>query len=114
MARKVVTIFEDDLTGKEVAQDDIHQVKFTVDGIDYLLEGASATTDKFYKALEPFTAAATRIGGRTQRGRAGKRSTAEQLDRIREWARENGYEVSDRGRIAGNVVEAYNAANGAN
>jgi hypothetical protein len=30
---------------------------------------------------------------------------------IREWARTNGYEVSERGRIAKNIVDAYDAAN---
>ena len=29
---------------------------------------------------------------------------------IREWARENGYDVSDRGRIPANVIDAYAAA----
>ncbi|WP_439111984.1 Lsr2 family DNA-binding protein [Gordonia alkanivorans] len=30
---------------------------------------------------------------------------------IREWARENGYDVSDRGRIPADVMDAYAAAN---
>ncbi|MSW71652.1 MAG: Lsr2 family protein, partial [Actinobacteria bacterium] len=29
---------------------------------------------------------------------------------IREWARKNGHTVSDRGRLSGRVVEAYEAA----
>ncbi|MBR7513023.1 Lsr2 family protein, partial [Mycobacterium tuberculosis] len=30
---------------------------------------------------------------------------------IREWARNNGYDVSDRGRIPADVADAYAAAN---
>lgn len=30
---------------------------------------------------------------------------------IRDWARTNGYDVSDRGRIPSDVMEAYAAAN---
>jgi hypothetical protein len=34
-----------------------------------------------------------------------------QLAKIREWARANGHQVSDRGRISIAVQEAYHAAN---
>ena len=30
---------------------------------------------------------------------------------VREWARANGHEVSDRGRISKSVMQAYQAAN---
>ena len=39
------------------------------------------------------------------------RSRTEDPAKVREWARANGYEVSDRGRIPANVMEAYEAAN---
>ena len=35
----------------------------------------------------------------------------EEMEKIRAWARENGHEVKDRGRIAKDVIEAYEAAN---
>nr|WP_330359970.1 histone-like nucleoid-structuring protein Lsr2 [Mycobacteroides abscessus] len=37
-------------------------------------------------------------------------ASKEQLAAIRQWARKNGYEVSDRGRIKAEVVEAFEAA----
>ena len=40
---------------------------------------------------------------------AGK--SPEEMEKIRTWARENGHEVKDRGRIAKDVIEAYEAAN---
>ena len=48
------------------------------------------------------------------RRRAGRTSAAAPKGtsnaRIREWARSNGYKVSDRGRISAEVVAAYEAA----
>ncbi|WP_377271878.1 histone-like nucleoid-structuring protein Lsr2 [Peterkaempfera sp. SMS 1(5)a] len=38
------------------------------------------------------------------------RPARDELDTIRTWARENGHEVADRGRIPRNVVDAYRAA----
>ena len=53
--------------------------------------------------------------GRADQRRAGRKPVARSskggLAEIRDWARANGYEVSDRGRIPGNVMEAYEAAN---
>jgi hypothetical protein len=38
------------------------------------------------------------------------RRDKEQLEAIRTWARENGYEVSNRGRIKAEIEQAYNEA----
>ena len=65
-------------------------------------------------ALAPFVSA----GRRTQRaGRAsgrssgGKRSTVNpEVAAIRAWASDNGYKVSERGRIPADIVDAYRAA----
>lgn len=35
----------------------------------------------------------------------------EEMEKIRTWARENGHEVKDRGRIAKDILDAYEAAN---
>jgi nucleoid-associated protein Lsr2 len=39
------------------------------------------------------------------------RSNREETAAIRQWARENGHQVNERGRIPKSVVEAYQAAN---
>lgn len=44
-----------------------------------------------------------------RRGNGGTRSK-EQTRAIRDWANSNGYEVSNRGRIPDQVVEAFEAA----
>jgi hypothetical protein len=69
--------------------------------------------DKMLKALRPFTTAARKAGGRrsgADRTTAGGADRA-QLAKMRQWARANGLEVSDRGRISATVQEAYQQAN---
>ena len=65
------------------------------------------------KALQPYTTAARTTGGRRSgTGRTTRRGADnDQLAKIREWARTNGHQVSDRGRISTAVQEAYHAAN---
>ena len=70
---------------------------------------------KLRDALAPYVGAARKAGGRG-RGRAARqtvvaekpaRSNRDQTAAIREWARANGHQVSDRGRISKSVIEAY-------
>ena len=35
----------------------------------------------------------------------------EQTHAVREWARKNGHEIGDKGRIPARILEAYNAGN---
>lgn len=44
--------------------------------------------------------------------RAGRRNNDTEVtaSAVREWARNNGHQVSDRGRVAAGLVEAYRAA----
>jgi hypothetical protein len=69
--------------------------------------------DKLVKALEPYTSGARKAAGRrTGPGRTtASGADRQQLAKIREWARGNGYQGSDRGRISAAVQKAYQAAN---
>ncbi len=53
-------------------------------------------------------AAPPRAVARPVRGAGGSQDTA----KIRAWAKENGYEVNDRGRVPADIREAYEKANG--
>lgn len=48
------------------------------------------------------------VAGATSNGTPAK--SPELIAAIRRWARENGYEVADKGRIAADIVSAYEAA----
>lgn len=63
----------------------------------------------FEMALAPYIDAGRRVrGAATHGGRTAGGPTAD-LNAIREWARANGHTVSNRGRIATSIIEAYNA-----
>ena len=115
MAKRTVTQLEDDIDGGEAAE----TVTFALDGQEYEIDLNEQNASALRDALAPFTAAGSRTGGRGRGrrgaggGRSGGASSAgdkQRLSDIRTWARDNGYTVSDRGRIPGKVVEAYDAA----
>lgn len=115
MAQKVIVELVDDLDG--TASDDISTVSFSLDGADYEIDLTEENADNLRNALEEFVAAARRTGGRIKRNTGTTKSapsrpaaSREQTKAIREWARQNGFDLADRGRIPANVIEAYEEA----
>jgi hypothetical protein len=114
MAQKTIVQLVDDLDGSQ--SDDISTVTFGLDGATYEIDLAEANADNLRKSLEDFVANARRTGGRLKQGTATKASNGsatashEQAQAIREWARRNGHEVSNRGRIPSSLIEAFEAA----
>jgi hypothetical protein len=110
MAQKTYVELVDDLDGSTGS--DISTVEFGLDGVTYEIdinpENAAALRD----SLEHYVVAARRTGGRKRRGGGGSvtRSDRERTKAIRDWARANGHEVSERGRLSTTVVEAYEAS----
>ena len=107
MAQSVQIILEDDLEGGEADE----TVQFSLDGKDYEIDLSTANAEKLREALRPY-AAAGRKAGSTQNRSTGARASKSDPDtaKIRAWAKENGHEVSDRGRIHQSVKDAYYAA----
>ncbi|WP_043266800.1 Lsr2 family protein [Streptomyces sp. CT34] len=104
MAQKVVTIYTDDLTGEESSEATTHT--FSLDGVQYQIDLAPESYDQLLEAMAPFTKA----GRKTGRTRKSPKATAVSRDdsaAIRAWAKEAGYEVSNRGRVPAEVREAY-------
>jgi len=66
-------------------------------------------------ALARYTGAARRVGGSARKpARGGRRGAAGGLDTtgVREWARAQGIEVKDRGRVPADLVARFKAATG--
>lgn len=108
MAKRTITTLVDDIDGSEATT----SFTFAFEGTNYEIDLNDANAEKFSEALKPWVGAArkaTKTGtssGGTSRKSAGRKDLAA----IRKWAKDNGHEVSDRGRIPANVVEAYDAA----
>lgn len=112
MAQKQTITFVSDLSGKEIVDNDAPTVHFSWDGVDYSVDLTSQEAESFYKAIEKYLSVATKTSNNrirktvTKKSHAGGPTAAE----IRAWARDNGYEVPDRGRIPQEVRDAFDAA----
>lgn len=104
MAQKVRVLLIDDVDGSDAEE----TVTFALDGVTYEIDLNAKNASDFREALAPWVGAARRSGGRKTTGRkAGSRSSSSETRRIRAWAKENGYQVSDRGRVSAEIREAY-------
>jgi hypothetical protein len=111
MAQQVLVQLVDDLNG--TSSDDVSTVLFGLDGVTYEIDLSEANAERLRTNLADFAGAARRVGGRLKRGTtsnsAGAGSTGEAAE-TRKWAQENGYDLSNRGRIPSHVVDAYHQA----
>ncbi|MEU6625863.1 Lsr2 family protein [Streptomyces litmocidini] len=110
MAQKVQVLLVDDLDGGEADE----TVTFALDGKTYEIDLTTANAEKLRGLLEPYTTSGRRTGGRTTGGRGKGRAVATgspDTAKIRAWAKENGMNVNDRGRVPADIKAAYEDAN---
>jgi hypothetical protein len=111
MAQKVTVSLVDDLSGSQADE----TVSFGLDGKSYEIDLSSKNADKLRGALADYVAAARRPGGgrKAPAASAARRPAVdrEQNQAIREWARNKGMKVNDRGRIPTEVADAYHQEN---
>lgn len=97
-----ITLRTDDLNGSGDAQ----TIEFAVQGQKYAIDLNAENQEKFNKAIEKFVKAATPVTGRS----AATRNSREDATAIREWAKENGHEVSEKGRLPLAIIQAFDSA----
>jgi len=112
VARKTFVQLVDDLDGTTISDGKGETVSFALDGKDYEIDLSDKNAAKLRDSLARYVAAARKVGGgRGRRSRGGTaRADRVQTQAVREWARGQGYKVSDRGRIPQDVMDAYNTA----
>jgi Lsr2 len=114
MAQRVNVILVDDLDGSDAAE----TVSFGLDGVDYEIDLSEAHASDLREALALYVGHGRRTGGRRRRGQAasgsgastGPASAGPTAAEVRAWARENGWDVPERGRVSADVRSAYDAA----
>ncbi|HET8926965.1 MAG TPA: Lsr2 family protein [Microbacterium sp.] len=112
MARRIVHQLVDDLDGTVLEVGAGDTVLFSLDGVAYEIDLTDEHAAQLREAVQPYIDAGRRVSGAARSGGAAGRRRTGQRDYapIRAWARENGYKVSERGRIPASVIEAYEAA----
>jgi hypothetical protein len=110
MAQRVQFLLIDDIDGGNAAE----TVSFSLDGVSYEIDLTEAHAKKLRDDLASWVGHARRSGGRKSSRRAGTAAGQRRgdLGAVREWARNNGHKVSDRGRISADILAAYDKANG--
>lgn len=117
MAQQTIIRLFDDLDG--TTSDTIRTVEFGLDGVTYEIDLSDDHASQLRDRLAEFITVARRTGGRVKHSTPamapysnGAIRSHEQSQAIRAWARKNGYQVSERGRISAAVIEAFEAGAG--
>jgi hypothetical protein len=108
LAQKIQTLFVDDIDGSEAEG----TTRFGLDGADYEIDLSVAHSEELHKALAPYIAHGRKTGGTRRAARGRRTASAIDTHKVREWAREQGIEIKERGRVPGDIVEKYRQATG--
>ena len=119
MAQKVHVLLVCDLHEEET--EGAETVGFGLDGSSYEIDVCDEHAAGLRDAFAGYVGAARRAGRSTGGSANGSARRAarpaargagdkDRVSLIREWARENGHQVSERGRLSGAVTQAYDAA----
>ena len=103
--KKIVEVV-DDFDGTPADQ----TVRFAFNGASYEIDLNRAHFEEFAEAIQPYIKAGRKTGSTRGRGNAGNPAQRLGTAKVRAWAKEEGYELSERGRIPASIVEDYRKA----
>jgi hypothetical protein len=109
MSTKTMVLLEDDVDGGPADQ----TVAFSLDDVAYTIDLSDKNAAALRDALAPWigfarkTARPQRVAGAAPRRKSEARGD---LADVRAWGKEHGFAVSERGRISGELQQAYDAA----
>jgi hypothetical protein len=108
MAQKIETLFIDDLDGSEAEG----TVRFALDGTDYEIDLNTKHAEALRKSLAQYVEAARRGPGsrRPSRGRRQPNANGVNNTEVRAWAKSQGIDVKERGRIPAELVAKFKTA----
>jgi hypothetical protein len=107
--QKTIVQLTDDL---DPSLEATNTVRFALDNSEYEIDLADKHTNELRSAFDKYIQHARKAGSsRRASARATQPSSGRRMDlpQVRQWAAENGVELSTRGRIAGGVLAAYDA-----
>lgn len=104
MAQRIQVILIDDITGGDASE----TVNFALDNVQYEIDLSAQNAAELRRDFEKWVTAGRRVSSR--RGSA-TRARNNDSAKVRAWAKDNGYDVSERGRISAEIREAYSQAN---
>lgn len=112
VAQKVEVTLIDDLDGGKADE----TVAFSLGGTQYVIDLSEKNATAFRSMLAKYIEAARKEKGARLSGRGGQRKVASSsgpdTSEVRTWAREQGYEVSERGRVSKDLIVKFEEAHG--
>jgi hypothetical protein len=110
MAQKITTLFIDDIDGGEAEG----TVRFALDGTEYEIDLNAQHGEELRSALGKYVTHARKVGGTARRGtaRGARRPSTVDTVAVRAWAREQGIDIKDRGRVPAGIVARYRESTG--
>jgi hypothetical protein len=109
MAQRTQVVFTDDMDGSEAAG----TVRFGLEGTTYEVDLSQKNAGQLAKVLEPYIAAARKTGGSPARRAATSsrsRPAGPRPQEVRAWAKGQGIEVKDKGRVPAELIVKFQAA----
>ncbi len=107
MAQKVQVLLVDDLDGGTADE----TVTFGLDGVSYEIDLSSGNAQELRNELARYVEHARKtMPGPARRRRARSGAGRQQSAAIREWAKQHGMKISERGRIPTEILAEYDAA----
>ena len=122
MAQRVQVLLVCDLHDNESSDTaGTETIAFGLDGSSYEIDVCDQHGAQLRDSFASYVGAARRAGrgsgdssGRRSRRSSGRASSGsgdrQRVSEVRDWARKNGHQVNERGRISGTVMAAYEAA----
>jgi len=116
MAQRTLIQLVDDLDGTELADGEGETVTFALDGSTYEIDLSRENADALRGVIYDYSAHARkassgrRAAKKTASSAGGGAASGPSAAEVRAWAKDNGHEVPDRGRVPQEVRDAYEAA----
>jgi hypothetical protein len=110
MARKVTLV--DDYIDDGATVADAGTITFGLEGKNYEIDLSKASATKLRGQFAPWINKARPVGGKRKppAPATASRLSPDELQARREWAKANGYTVADKGRIAREILDAFENA----
>ena len=107
MAQHAQIVFTDDIDGSDAAD----TVRFGLQGTSYEIDLSKKNADKLAKIFEPYVQAARKASSSRRQAAGRSRPAGPSPAAVREWARTEGMEVKDKGRVPAELIVKFQAAN---
>jgi hypothetical protein len=108
MAQKIQTLLIDDIDGSDAEG----TVLFALDGMHYEIDLSTAHAKDLRAALARYIDSGRKVTGTARRTGTTGRKTPASNTQARTWAKKQGLDVKERGRVSASVLARYQAAQG--